>query len=171
MAGETEPGLPLIVPVAKLGWAHLPPAGWAFYFKYAASRASTRTLNHSAIGVLRAAPSLQEPLLRHQKPISNLPTQRIGPNFRNIESALIQTVGIIEPQECTNYLRGDGQWAKYISFHDPEDTMISCGNCQWNGKGERCDLPRNRLAWGSLVFVALRISSGAIYYSGYLQYP
>ncbi|CAI7586804.1 unnamed protein product [Penicillium pancosmium] len=145
--GETEPRPPSIIPVAKLGWAHLPPAEWAAYFKDEASSVSTPTLNRSAIGVLRAAPSLQEPLLRHEKPISNIRLSRkVSLNFQNLESALIQTVGIIEPQECTYCLRGNGRWEKCISSHDPEDTITSCGNCQWNSSGERCNLPHNRPA-------------------------
>lgn len=138
-----EPGV--TIPVAKLGWAPLPPAEWAAYLKEHAFWVSLGTRGPNEIITLYNAPSRNEPLLRHGKPISGLMLKcKISNKAYNVESALIQVVGTIEPEPCERCGRGNGPWAKCISFHDDENSITSCGNCQWNKNGARCDLPRCR---------------------------
>lgn len=65
--------------------------------------------------------------------------ERVGANAANVDSILTQVVGCMSPQECTSCLKGQGPWAHCVRFHDPDRTVTACGNCQWNGKKQRCD--------------------------------
>lgn len=67
-------------------------------------------------------------------------------NIVNIESAIIQIVGEISPEPCSQCLRQQGPWAKCVVFKSPSNLTQACGNCHWSGKGPRCGFYSEELA-------------------------
>ena len=88
-----------------MGWQNIAPAEWAAHIKDIPSHVSVKmqtSYAKSAVGALIAASPLREPLLRNSKSLSGAQLDELIQGKRcNLESALIQIVGIVESQECS----------------------------------------------------------------------
>lgn len=101
---------------------------------------NARKLKTRAIAKLKQATAVREPLQRSTTHYTGKRLdERIGSKAANVESILIQIVGEVSQQECTNCLQNDGPWAKCVRYHDIDRVVTACGNCQWNGRAVRCD--------------------------------
>ncbi|CRL21983.1 Protein of unknown function DUF3716 [Penicillium camemberti] len=76
---------------------------------------NARKLKTRTIAKLKQATPVREPLQRSTTHCTGKRLdERIGSKAANVESILIQIVGEVSHQECTNCLQNDGPWAKCV---------------------------------------------------------
>jgi hypothetical protein len=105
-----------------------------------------RRLKTKAIALLTGAVAVREPLQRSTTNYTGKRLdERIGSRAANVESILIQIVGEVSQQECDHCLQNNGPWAKCVRFLDVDRIVTACGNCQWNGRADRCSFYQHPL--------------------------
>lgn len=141
-SGHHSVGAPSQIPGGEAGGEDKDPGPWAQYAMTVPWKVArnARKIKTRAISKLKQATAVREPLQRSMTNYTGKRLdERIGSKAANVESILIQIVGEVSQQECTNCQQNDGPWAKCVRYHDIDRVVTACGNCQWNGRAVRCD--------------------------------
>ncbi|KAJ5517016.1 hypothetical protein N7527_008576 [Penicillium freii] len=136
-------GAPSRIPAGEAGGEDMNPGLWAEYVMKVPWKVARKAkkLKTRAIAKLKQATPVREPLQRSTTHYTGKRMdERIGSKAANVESILIQIVGEVSQQECTNCLQNDGPWAKCVRYHDIDRVVTACGNCQWNGQAAETGL-------------------------------
>ena len=112
-------GEAMSIPQAQRGTAEIPPGDLAAHILKLPFRVAFKgsRFKSQAVEILRLQPAKREPMLRSIKHWSDIQLrEQIGAKIADVESALIQIVGVLPPEPCSSCLEDKGPWGKFVSF-------------------------------------------------------
>ncbi|KAJ5412826.1 hypothetical protein N7465_005131 [Penicillium sp. CMV-2018d] len=111
------------------GTANSPPGALAAHIK---------RLNYNEARVMNLMPAKRHPILRPETAWSGATLdQIINEGIENIESALMQVLGVPAEQPCIPYQRGHGLWNTCVVLGGNSD-LTACPGCCFEGNVIRC---------------------------------
>jgi hypothetical protein len=139
-------GLDTIIPAAISGTADHPPGALAARTKRLDySRAYFRNserLKSDVLEIMKQMPAQRDPVLRPGKLWTGVELDRnINERLDNIESALLQVVGVRAEKPCISCERGHGPWNCCVVLNGNAD-LTACAGCRFRGNDTRCNYYR-----------------------------
>lgn len=130
------------IPTATSGTADYPPGALAAHIKrlnYNEARFyNDGQLKSDALEVMNLMPAKRDPILRPETAWSGATLdQIISERIENIESALMQVVGVPAEQPCIPCQRGHGPWNTCVVLEGNSD-LTACAGCRFGGNDIRC---------------------------------